>query len=220
MSPAPDPAGTVLALYPALRNVLPAGGQDAEVRLLTVPAGTTLFREDDECKGFPLVVEGEVKVSRTSGDGRSVELYRVVPGEICLASSACLFGTQPMSALGVALRQTTLLLVPTHRFDAWLADPGFRHFVLGLFAQRMADLTALVDAITFHKLDRRLAAALLGHGREVVTTHQELANALGTVREMVSRLLQRFEREGWVELSRERIAILDGNALRLCAGGL
>jgi CRP/FNR family transcriptional regulator len=217
---ADDPAGTVLALYPALRNVLPAGGQDAEVRLLTVPAGTTLFREEDECKGFPLVVEGEVKVSRTSGDGRSVELYRVVPGEICLASSACLFGTQPMSALGVALRQTTLLLVPAHRFDAWLADAAFRRFVLGLFAQRMADLTALVDAITFHKLDRRLAAALLGHGQEVVTTHQELADALGTVREMVSRLLQRFEREGWVELSRERIAILDGNALRRCAGGL
>jgi CRP/FNR family transcriptional regulator len=220
MSPAPDPAGTVLALYPALRNVLPAGGQDAEVRLLTVPAGTTLFREDDDCKGFPLVVDGEVKVSRTSGDGRSVELYRVVPGEVCLASSACLFGTQPMSALGVAVRQTTLLLVPTHRFDAWLGDAAFRHFVLGLFAQRMADLTALVDAITFHKLDRRLASALLGHGQEVVTTHQELADALGTVREMVSRLLQRFEREGWVELARERIAILDGNALRRCAGGL
>ena len=220
MNPQPQAAGAVLALYPALKNVLPVGGQDADVRLLTVPAGTMLFREDEDCKGFPLVVEGEVKVSRSSGDGRSVELYRVVPGEVCLASSACLFGTQPMSALGVAVRQTTLLLVPAGRFNAWLADAEFRDFVLGLFAQRMADLAALVDAITFQKLDRRLAAALLGHGNELATTHQELADALGTVREMVSRLLHRFEREGWIQLSRERIAILDGAALRQCAGGL
>lgn len=221
MSPNPDAGETVLALYPALKNVLSAGGaQDAEARVLTVPAGTTLFREDEACKGFPLVLEGEVKVSRSSGDGRSVELYRVVPGEVCLASSACLFGTQPMAAHGEAVRQTTLLLVSTSRFNAWLADAAFRDFVLGLFAQRMADLTALVDAITFQRLDRRLAAALLGHGNELATTHQELADALGTVREMVSRLLHRFEREGWIELSRERISIRDGAALRRCAGGL
>ena len=219
MKPEPQAGAAVLGLYPALKNVLPAGGPDGDVRLLTVAAGTTLFREDEDCKGFPLVVQGEVKVSRSSGDGRSVELYRVVPGEVCLASSACLFGTQPMSALGVAVRETTLLLVPTRRFNEWLADANFRDFVLGLFAQRMADLSTLVDAITFQKLDRRLAAALLGHGNQLATTHQELADALGTVREMVSRLLHRFEREGWIELSREHIAILDGAALRRHAGG-
>jgi CRP/FNR family transcriptional regulator, anaerobic regulatory protein len=78
----------------------------------------------------------------------------------------------------------------------------------------MADLTSLVDAIAFHRLDQRLAGALLGHGRELATTHQALADDLGTVREMVTRLLRRFEREGWVELSRERIRILDSAALR------
>lgn len=211
----------VLALYPSLKNVLAgASAQDPQLLPITVPAGTTLFREDEACKGFPLVLEGEVRVSRSSGDGRSVELYRVVPGELCLSSSACLFRTQSMSAQGVAVRTTTLLLVPVARFNEWLADASFRDFVLGLFAQRMADLTALVDAITFQKLDRRLAAALLGHGNELLTTHQDLADALGTVREMVSRLLHRFEREGWIRLSRERIGILDGAALRRCAGGL
>lgn len=215
-----DPTEAVLALYPALKTVLAACPHDAPARVMTVPSGTTLFREDEACKGFPLVLEGEVRVSRSSGDGRSVELYRVVPGEVCLASSACLFGTQPMAAHGEAVRQTTLLLVSTSGFNDWLSDAAFRNFVLGLFSQRMADLTALVDAITFQRLDRRLAAALLGHGNELATTHQELADTLGTVREMVSRLLHRFEREGWIELSRERISIRDSAALRRCASGM
>lgn len=212
-----DALGEVLALYPALANLLSATGEAPGTRFLTVPSGTTLFSENEPCKGFPLVLRGEVRVSRGSGNGRSLDLYRVVPGELCLASSACLFRSQPMSAHGVAVGPTTLLMVSAATFNAWLADAPFRDFVLGLFAQRMADLTTLVDAIAFQQLDRRLAGALLGHGPELAMTHQQLADSLGTVREMVTRLLRRFEREGWIELSRERIRIHDGAALRRCA---
>ena len=207
----PDP----LTLYPALAGVSPGlSALGAAGQAVAVPAGTVLFSEREACKGFPLVLEGEVRVSRDSADGRALELYRVGPGELCLVSSACLFRTEPMMANGVATRPTTLLLIPPEAFRSWLDSPGFRNLVLGLFAERMADLTSLVDAIAFQHLDQRLAAALLGHGRELAVTHQALAQELGTVREIVTRLLRRFEREGWVELSRERIRILDSAALR------
>lgn len=209
-------AGRIEALYPALRGLSPPP-QALLPSAITVPAGTTLFREDDPCPGFPLLVEGEVRVSRRSGDGRALELYRIAPGELCLVSSACLFRVQPLSAEGVAVRATQLLLVPPATFHEWLAHAPFRDFVLGLYAERMADLTSLIDAIAFQRLDQRLAAALLGHGPELAVTHQELADALGTVREMVTRLLRRFEREGWLELSRERIRIRDSAALRAVA---
>jgi CRP/FNR family transcriptional regulator len=84
----------------------------------------------------------------------------------------------------------------------------------------MADLTGLIDAVAFQKLDQRLAAALLGRGQDLALTHQELADELGTVREIVSRLLRRFEREGWVELARERIHIHNSAALRAVAAAL
>jgi CRP/FNR family transcriptional regulator len=185
---------------------------------MTVAPGTVLFDENASCQGFPLVMEGEVKVSRHSADGRSLELYRVVPGELCLASSASLFRSQPLMAQGVATKSTTLLLIPPVVFAQWLETPAFRDQVLGLFAERMADLTGLIDAVAFQKLDQRLAAALLGRGQDLALTHQELADELGTVREIVSRLLRRFEREGWVELARERIHINNSAALRLLAG--
>lgn len=185
---------------------------------MTVAPGTVLFDENASCQGFPLVMEGEVKVSRHSADGRSLELYRVVPGELCLASSASLFRRQPLMAQGVATKATTLLLIPPVVFAQWLETPAFRDQVLGLFAERMADLTGLIDAVAFQKLDQRLAAALLGRGQDLALTHQELADELGTVREIVSRLLRRFEREGWVELARERIHINNSAALRLLSG--
>ncbi len=207
------------ALYPALR------GFDADLRALipqaaAVPADAMLFAEDEPCKGFPLLLEGEVRICRRSADGRSLELYRVVPGELCLVSSACLFRAQRMSAHAVATRPTRLLLVPPALFRRWLEHHEFRDFVMGLFADRMADLTALVDAVAFQRLDQRLAAALLGHGPELAVTHQDLAAALGTVREMVTRVLHRFEQGGWIALSRERIRIIDGAALRRLAGAV
>jgi CRP/FNR family transcriptional regulator len=208
-------------LYPALAQVQPAlAALRPGVAPMSVPAGTVLFSENTACQGFPLVLDGEVKVSRQSGDGRSLELYRVVPGELCLVSSACLFRTQPLSAHGVTTKASTLILIPPDIFKRWLETPAFRNEVLGLFAERMADLTSLIDAVAFHKLDRRLAAALLGHGPQRAVTHQTLANELGTVREIITRLLRRFEREGWVSLGREQIQIVNGAALRELASSL
>lgn len=218
--PEPEPPVTLqrlLALYPALHELEEPLGALAP-QAFTVPPGTVLFRENEPCRGFPLVLEGEVCVSRHSADGRSLELYRVLPGELCLVSSACLFRDQALSARGEAVGATRLLLLPPATFDGWLALPAFRAFVMGLFAERLADLSALVDAVAFRRLDQRLAAALLGHVMELAVTHQKLAERLGTVREIVTRLLRRFEREGWVELSRERIRVRDSGALRRVAG--
>jgi CRP/FNR family transcriptional regulator, anaerobic regulatory protein len=202
-------------LYPSLAQVQPAPeAPQAGLQPFEVPANTVLFSENSPCQGFPLVLRGEIKVSRSSGDGRSLELYRVVPGELCLVSSACLFRAQPLTALGVTTKASTLLLVKPDVFKRWLEIPAFRDDVLGLFAERMADLTSLIDAVAFQRLDRRLAAALLGRGQQLNLTHQTLADELGTVREMVTRLLRRFEREGWVSLGREQIQIINGAALR------
>ena len=209
------------ALYPALAQVQPSlASLGPGAAPMQVPAGTMLFDENAPCRGFPLVLEGEIKVSRSSGDGRTLELYRVVPGELCLVSSACLFRTQPLSAQGSTTKASTLLLIPPDIFQRWLETPAFRNEVLGLFAARMADLTCLVDAVAFHKLDRRLAGALLGRGSHLSLTHQALADELGTVREIVTRLLRRFEREGWVALGREQIQVLNGAALRELASTL
>ncbi len=209
-------------LYPALA-ALPAALRAAlQLRGMVaaqVDAGAVLFEEAAPCRGFPLVLEGEVRVARGSATGRSLELYRVGPGEICVVSASCLFGSTALSAHGVATMPTRLMLLSPAGFEQALAHEPFRRFVFGVFADRLADLMSLAEAVAFQRLDQRLAAALLGHGPTVQATHQTLADELGTVREIVTRLLKRFERAGWVAIGRERIDVRDAAALRAMAAG-
>jgi CRP/FNR family transcriptional regulator len=218
-----DPAA-LISLYPSL-SALPADRLAADLRALgeiDVPDRTTLFRETEPCVGFPMVLEGQVRVARGSPDGRELELYRVHPGEICIVSTGCLYGdagAPALSAHGVAAADTELVLLSPPGFERWAAHEAFRRYVFSVFADRMADLMGLAEAVAFQRLDQRLASALLGHGPTQHTTHQALADELGTVREIVTRLLRRFERQGWLRLSRERIELLDPAALRALAQG-
>jgi len=213
----------LLRLYPALDSIDRAERDDVlrhGVQAVAAPAGLTLFEEGAPCRGFPMVLSGSVRVARGSPGGRSLELYRVSPGELCVVSTSCLFGSAPLSAHGQTTEATELVVLSPAGFARWARHEGFRRFVFGVFADRLADLMALAEAVAFQRLDQRLAHALLGHGSVVRATHQMLADELGTVREIVTRLLKRFERSGWVSLSRERIDILDPTALRSAASGL
>lgn len=217
-----DDLQRLTGLYPALAELPRALHDDVLARQtmwLEVPAGTTLFEEQSPCQGFPMVLGGEVRVARGSAQGRSLELYRVGPGELCVVSASCLFGHSLLSAHGETTAPTRLAVMSPAALDACCAHEPFRRFVFGVFADRLADLMALAEAVAFQRLDQRLAAALLGHGEVLHTSHQALADELGTVREMVTRLLRRFERSGWLVLGRERIEIRDAGALRRLAAG-
>jgi CRP/FNR family transcriptional regulator len=209
-------------LYPALL-ALPAPLRERALQQqamwVSVPAGAVLFQEQAPCQGFPMVLSGEVRVARGSSAGRALELYRVGPGELCVVSASCLFGQHLLSANGVTTSPTRLIVLTPPAFEACCEHEPFRRLVFGVFADRLADLMALAEAVAFQRLDQRLAGALLGHGDVLHASHQALADELGTVREMVTRLLRRFERSGWLSLGRERIELRDAAALRRLAAG-
>jgi CRP/FNR family transcriptional regulator len=207
------------ALYPVLAK-LPAGLLQRIVdamQTMSVPAGTVVFDEHQPCRGFPFVLAGAVRVAKLSSSGRELPLYRVLAGESCIISSSCLLGHADYNARGVAEGETTLALLPRPLFDEMLGEVVFRDFVFALFSERMADLMQLVEEVAFRKLDQRLAALLLGKGRLVHATHQQLADELGSVREMVSRLLKGFAEQGLVKLGREQVEVLDAAGLRKVA---
>ncbi|CAB1368722.1 Crp/Fnr family transcriptional regulator [Denitratisoma oestradiolicum] len=211
---------TIASLYPVFAELPEPLRQSCltAAQELSVPAGTTLFDAGQPCPGFPLVLAGSVRVVKSAANGRELPLYRIFPGESCIISSGCLLGHQPYTARGVSEGETRLLLLPAVLFEQLMAVPAFRAFVFDLFAERMADLMTLVEEVAFRKLDQRLADLLLGHGRVLYRTHQQLADELGSVREMVSRLLKGFAEQGLVRLGREQIEILDPEGLRRISG--
>lgn len=212
-------AARLAGLYPVL-GALPADLRRHcldEAQAMAVPAGSVVFDAGQPCPGFPFLLDGGLRVVKSAANGRELPLYKVSPGESCLISSGCLLGHGAYNAKGVTSADTELVLLPSRRFDELLADGAFRDFVFHLFAERMADLMELVEEVAFRKLDQRLANLLLGRGRLLRTTHQQLADELGSVREMVSRLLKGFADQGLVRLGREQIEILDPAGLRRIA---
>lgn len=216
----PDMKSRLLQLFPVFQK-LPAAALDEIMRSIVTrqaPAGAILFEASSPCTGFPMLFEGSVRVLKSAPNGREVQLYRISPGESCLLSSSCLLGGTAYAATGIAETAVTLLALPPAPFHRLLAEhKPFRDYVFSLFSERLADLMTLVEAVAFQKLDQRLAALLLGKGERVRATHQSLADELGSVREMVSRLLSNFQDRGWVELGREQIRIIDAAALRRLA---
>ena len=215
----PDQEERLRQLYPVLAALPPELWRQCcdEAQVMALPAGTRVFDGGQPCQGFPFILEGGIRVLKSAANGRELPLYRVLPGESCLISSGCLLGHSDYNARGVTENDTVMVLLPSLRFDAMLANPAFRQFVFALFGERMADLMELVEEVAFRKLDQRLANLLLGKGHTLHTTHQQLADELGSVREMVSRLLKGFAEQGLVKLGREQIEILDPAGLRRLA---
>lgn len=215
----PGTEAAVAAAYPALAGLSPPLAQALDaLPVAGVPAGTVLFREGSACQGFPLLLEGSIRVAKEGAGGRGIVLYRVRPGESCVITSSCLLGDAAYNAVGVAESGLRLVALPNALFERMVdAHPAFRRFVFALFAERLAELMQLVEEVAFRRLDARLAERLLARTAQgtqpLRATHQQLADELGSVREIVTRLLNQFADEGLVALGRERIEVVDRSRL-------
>jgi len=211
----------ITELYPSLAS-LPDELRErlwSRMQKLTAPANHVLFGETNPCEGLVLLTKGTVRAAKQSEDGREVMLYRLRPGEYCALTIGCLLGHAVYPAAGIAETDVVGYLVPKDVFHELIdGDPGFRREVFAVFSQRLAETMALVEAITFHRLDQRLARALLEHDDVIETTHQRLAEQLGSVREIVSRLLKGFENDGLVGIGRGRLEVRDRPGLERIAG--
>jgi CRP/FNR family transcriptional regulator len=212
-----DTQTRLLQQYPMLHE-LPAADQaelQATANAVQLPAGTVVFDEDQVCQGFPMLLSGNIRVVKAAPNGRELQLYRVMPGESCILTSSCLLGNTRYHARGIAEQPLEMVLLPAAAFHALLEkQESFRGHVFHLFSDRLTDLMQLVSAVAFQKLDQRLANLLINKPNPVHTTHQALADELGSAREIVSRLLKGFAEQGWVKLGREQIDITDAAALR------
>jgi CRP/FNR family transcriptional regulator, anaerobic regulatory protein len=211
----------LLKLYPALAGL----AQERLDRLLPaqatmhLPAGTQVFAEHQPCQGFPLLLDGSIKVVKQASSGRELMLYRVAPGGSCIISSSCLLGRTDYNARGIAETPLTLQILPLGEFSRLLVDhTPFRDFVFHLFAERIGELMQLVEEVAFARLDQRLAKLILARNSDTLNvTHQQLADELGSVREIVSRLLKGFAAQNLVSLSREQLTVTDRGGLQKLA---
>ena len=178
-----------------------------------IPKGTVLFRPDAECEGFVQLLSGSIRVSLTAPNGRTVVLYRVTPGDVCLQTFACLVKGRRYSAEGVAETDLDAEVLSTREFLEGMSDDAeFRAGVFAAVVHRFNDYEQLVEDVALTGFDARLARALLrlrDKAGVVHATHQDLAEETASGRAFVSRRIGEFARDGVVIARRGAIEIAD-----------
>lgn len=179
--------------------------------------GTVLFRPGDAVKGFAVLTEGRIGVYLSGPNGRDILLYDITPGQTCVQSTLGILGGEDYSGEAICETDCSLALIPRGLFETLLArSTPFRGFVFNAFATRMQAMMHLLEKVAFVRIETRLAAALLArlsddgafHG-----THAELARAIGSAREVVSRRLLALAGRGLLRLERGRVAVIDRDGL-------
>lgn len=191
-----------------------------QARPVHLAAGSRAFTAGEKAPFFLLVERGTVRVVRTSADGREVVLYRVRAGESCILTTAAVLGDAAWSADAFADTDVDALALPAERMFALLAESAeFRKFALGAYAARLAQLMERVEEVAFEGIAPRLARTLLALARDgrVGLTHEALAAEIASAREVVSRQLKAFERDGIVLLARGAVELRDRAALERLA---
>jgi CRP/FNR family transcriptional regulator len=187
---------------------------EQEGTVKTFPPDTVLIDENDHIRFVPIVLSGSIKVFKLDEDGREMLLYYIKPGESCVMSflGATCNGTSKIKA--VVEEKAEVLVLPVHKAtDLIRENPQWIQFIFELYNRRFEELLSVVNAIAFQKVDVRLWELLKTKVRMLKTdelnmTHQQLADELGTAREVVSRLLKQLERDKKISLGRNKIRIL------------
>lgn len=175
-----------------------------------VPSGTQLYAQGDICPDILFLTQGRVRVSRMHENGQSVLLYYFGQGEQCNVNFTASYTSAP--AVGTAIAESNLegYDVPAGLIaELFVEDKAFQRYVFDQYVQRLDHMAAMIEEIRFTNLDESLLHWLQDQpSKEITLSHEEIGEILGCSREVVSRILKGFEKNGIVSMSRRLITLL------------
>ncbi|MBP7173473.1 MAG: Crp/Fnr family transcriptional regulator [Cloacibacterium sp.] len=177
-------------------------------------SGETIMNENSIIRSIPIVISGSIRVLRTEEDGREILLYYIKAGESCVMSFLGGLNGNTSKVKAEVEEDVEILFVPTEKVSQLMkTHPEWLDYILKLYHKRFEELLEMVNEVTFKKIDDRLFNLLqkkseLSNTKIINSTHEQLANELGTARVVVSRLLKTFEQDHKLKLGRNKIELL------------
>jgi len=187
------------------------------VHFPVLEAGAIAYELQGACANYLMCIDGRTRVFRMSETGREMLIYKVGAGGTCVLTTQCLLSGGGFPAQSVAEARTELAALPSDTFRQLMRESdAFRTFVLDDYTKLLSGMFDLVEEIAFAPLEQRLARRLLVEADAegiVRKTHQQLASDVGSVREVVSRLLGEWVDDGLVEIRRSQVQVIDRASL-------
>jgi len=216
-----------LSDYPDLTENADAQCWDmlAQAKLVKIDPNTILFQGGDVCEYFMLIVEGCIRVFKESNEGREVTHYRVETGQIYIHNPNSLVDGIEDPITARTEKPMRGIVISKAAFKKALDESSsFRNYVLRTLAGRISHMADLISGFAFDRLDLRVACWLNEEferscGRPIKVTNSDVADELGTTREMISRILKDFEHKRCIQLARGKIHLVCKNTLHLVSQG-
>ena len=174
---------------------------------------TELLREGQFVKVIPIVLNGLIKVFSRYED-KELLLYYIKPAESCVMSFSASLKNTPSQVFAITEEETTVLLLPVNKVNNWAKNfPNFNQLFFEQYNVRYNELLKTINHLLFDKLDVRLYTYLvekknITQKNPIKISHRQIANELGTAREVISRLIKKLEGESKVKQLTNKIEIL------------
>jgi CRP/FNR family transcriptional regulator, anaerobic regulatory protein len=174
---------------------------------------TELVREGQYIKVIPLVISGLIKVF-TRFENKELLLYYIKPNESCVMSFSAGINEAPSKIFTITEEDSHVLLIPVEKLSKWMKDfPDFNTLFYTQYNMRYADLLSTINSLLFEKLDKRVydylkEKVVISQKNPLKISHRQIANELGTAREVISRIMKKLETEGKVKQFTTTIEIL------------
>jgi CRP/FNR family transcriptional regulator len=177
---------------------------------VTVPKDSILFFQGDICDGILFLTSGEVRLYIQSEDADEITLYHLNPGEQCIVNTASTLSQTEAIASAVTLTEIEGYILDMYSVKELAHNSNaYQSFLFSIYTLRMGNLAQLVNDIKFKNLDQRVMDWLRSKEQnEIQTTHEAIANDLGSSREVISKVLKSFENDGIIELGRGLIKLM------------
>jgi len=180
-----------------------------------IAAEQTVINFEDTIQYMPLLLKGSIKVLRVDEQGNEVFLYYLEKGDTCAMSLTCCLGNKKSEIIALAEEESELLLIPVKYLNEWLCVyTSWKNFIFNSYNARLEELLTVIDSLAFMNMDKRLLKYLQDKSMvlgtiELEITHQNIAQELNSSREVISRLLKKMESKNIINLSRNKITILN-----------
>ena len=176
-------------------------------------ANQSIHNGHNDCTDILLLQKGTLRAFMLSEDGREITLFRMSPGDACVLSASCILNPITFDIHISAETKAEILQINTEYFQT-LTDSNVyaENYMYKVAMKRFSDVLWVMEQVLFMSIDKRLAIFLLNEkneNNEVYSTHIQIARNLGTAREVISRMLEYFESEGWCKPSRGYRKIID-----------
>jgi len=172
---------------------------------------TIILNENESCSHVLFLISGEIEVFKVSENGKVFRLYTIKEGESCVLNLSCVLSDNKYLAYAKTITDIECILLPSREFlRIFELESSLRTYVFSLISTRLIEISAKVEGIVLESLETRLRNFLIDKDTETIyITHEEIANQLGSAREVISRQLKKWELMNKVKLSRGKIKIIN-----------